>query len=100
MSIPTQHYVGIDVSKEQLDVFSLFDNTASHYANTQAGISQLVEQMKTLAQGVVIVEATGGFEMTLVQSLATARIVGTILALESCSCVALVCLLPGDFLPL
>ena len=74
MSIPTQHYVGIDVSKEQLDVFSLFDNTASQYANTQAGIRQLVEQMKTLAHGVVIVEATGGFEMALVQLLAAARV--------------------------
>ena len=74
MSISTQHYVGIDVSKEQLDVFSLFDNTTSQYANTQAGIRELVEQMKSLDQSVVIVEATGGFEMTLVQSLATAHV--------------------------
>lgn len=72
MSISTQHYVGIDVSKEQLDVFSLFDNTASQYANTQAGISELVNQVKAISRVAIIVEATGGFEMTLVQSLAAA----------------------------
>jgi len=75
MSISTQHYVGIDVSKDQLDVFSLFDNTESQYANTETGITALVNQVITIPQGVVIVEATGGLEMLLVQSLATHGIV-------------------------
>ena len=75
MSISTQHYVGIDVSKDQLDVFSLFDNTESQYANTETGITALVNQVKTIPHGVVIVEATGGPEMLLVQSLATRGIV-------------------------
>ena len=70
MSISTQHYVGIDVSKEQLDVFSLFDSTTSQYANTPTGISALVNPVKTIAHGVVIVEATGGFEMARVPALA------------------------------
>lgn len=74
LSISTQHYVGIDVSKDQLDVFSLFDNTASQYAHTDTGITALVNQVNTIPQGVVIVEATGGLEMPLVQSLATCGI--------------------------
>ena len=74
MSISTPYYVGIDVSKDQLDVFSLFDHTGSQYANTETGITALVNQVNTIPHGVVIVEATGGPEMLLVQSLVTGGI--------------------------
>lgn len=74
MSGSTPHYIGIDVSKDQLDVFCLFDNTASQYANTPAGIEALVQQVPVIPEVVVIVEATGGFEMALVHALAAARV--------------------------
>jgi len=70
MSISTHHYVGIDVSKDQLDVFSLVDNTDSQYANTETGITELVSQVKIIPHVMIIVEATGGLEMPLVQALA------------------------------
>jgi transposase len=65
-------YVGIDVSKDRLDVHILPQDEAFHVERTGKGLSALVERLKPLAPSLVAVEATGGFESTTAAALASA----------------------------
>jgi hypothetical protein len=64
--------VGIDVSKDALDIF--IDASAEEYrvANQAADIAALVERLKSVMPDYVVVEASGGFASGLVTALATA----------------------------
>lgn len=64
--------VGIDVSKDSLDIF--VDSSAAEYrvANQSSDIAALVERLKESAPDYVVVEASGGFESVLITALATA----------------------------
>jgi transposase len=64
--------VGVDVSKDALDIF--IDSSAEEYriANQAADIAVLVERLKRAAPDYIVVEASGGFESGLVTALATA----------------------------
>jgi transposase len=42
MTAPTESFVGIDVSKDHLDVHRLPEGTARRFDNTPAGIAALV----------------------------------------------------------
>jgi transposase len=64
--------VGIDVSKDRLDVAVLPSGTAFHVANNHAGIDDLVGRLTTQGAAVVALEATGGFEMVAVAALSSA----------------------------
>jgi transposase len=66
-----QSSVGIDVSKDSLDIF--IDSSAEEYriANQATDIAALVEKLKLIAPDYIIVEASGGFETALVSALAT-----------------------------
>jgi len=65
-------FVGIDVSKAWLDI-ALHESDACWRAkNDDQGIGTLVEKLKQLAPALVLLEATGGFEMLLVAELANA----------------------------
>jgi transposase len=64
MKYETVH-VGIDVSKESLDI-SPFDTGPKHIKNTSSAISGLVRRIKVLPGDVMICcEATGGYERLL-----------------------------------
>lgn len=75
MSSSTNLYAGIDVSKARLDV--ALCPTADHFevANDQVGIDSLVVQLQEQARPMLVVlEATGGLERSLVAALAAAAI--------------------------
>jgi transposase len=57
-----QVYVGIDVSKDTLDVASHAHNKQWQFSNDASGIQHLVDTLKKLAPELVVVEATGGYE--------------------------------------
>jgi transposase len=65
-----RYFVGIDVSKAHLDVSIRPDQEASGFANSEAGIAELVERLESLAPELIVLEATGGLETPLVISLA------------------------------
>lgn len=66
--------VGIDVSKDRLDVHVLPQNEAFFVARNGAGLAELVERLRPLAPSLVVLEATGGFESTTAAALAGARL--------------------------
>lgn len=66
------HFVGIDVSKATLDVAALPDGETWTVTNDDAGLAQLTPRLVALAPVVVVLEATGGFEMLAALTLAQA----------------------------
>jgi transposase len=64
--------VGIDVSKAALDIAIDPTGEAWTSATTPAAIDTVVERLKTLQPAVIVVEATGGYELALVAACATA----------------------------
>jgi transposase len=65
----TSSYVGIDVSKDRLDVAVLGERQERQVDNTSQGIAQLVEWMQELQPELIVVEATGGYQRTVVEAL-------------------------------
>jgi transposase len=69
MTIVSEVYVGIDVSKDTLDVAVLGEKNTAQFANTKKGIAKLVKQMAERKCKLIVVEATGGYEEVLVLAL-------------------------------
>lgn len=67
-----QTFIGIDVSKDRLDVHVRPSDEAFAVARDGAGLAVLVERLGALAPHLVVLEATGGFEMTVAAALAAA----------------------------
>jgi transposase len=65
----TSSYVGIDVSRDRLDVAVLGQEGLWQMDNTPDGISCLVQQMQALQLELVVVEATGGYQRAVVDAL-------------------------------
>jgi transposase len=65
----TSSYVGIDVSKDRLDVAVLGANQEKQVDNTEDGITQLVKQMLDWQPELIVVEATGGYHRSVVDAL-------------------------------
>jgi len=66
------HFVGIDVSKATLDIAALPDGETWTVTNDDAGLAALVPRLVALAPTLVVLEATGGFEMLAALTLAQA----------------------------
>lgn len=64
--------VGIDVSKDKLDVCLRPAGDVFAVSRNAAGLSELVERLKDLSVALIAVEATGGFETVVAASLASA----------------------------
>ncbi len=65
-------YVGIDVSKDRLDV-AVRPSGESFFVNrTGAGIDELIERLKAVSLRLAAIEATGGFETVVAAGLAGA----------------------------
>jgi transposase len=64
--------VGIDVSKDRLDVHVLPEAIAFAVARDGKGLAELIERLRPLGPHVVAVEATGGFETVVAAALAGA----------------------------
>ena len=67
-------FVGIDVSKAHLDVAARPGGAAFRVANDPAGLAALVERLGPPAPALVVVEATGGYELPAVAALQAAGI--------------------------
>jgi transposase len=65
-------YVGIDVSKHQLDVHCLPARAAFSRCNNRRGIAALAARLVKLQPALIVLEATGGFEVPLATTLAAA----------------------------
>jgi transposase len=65
----TSSYVGIDVSKDRLDVAVLGEERVWQVDNTSKGIDELVQQMQALQPELIVVEATGGYQRAVVEAL-------------------------------
>ena len=65
-------YVGIDVSKDRLDVHILPQDEVFSVERNGKGLAALVERLGPLAPNLVAIEATGGFEMTTAAAIAAA----------------------------
>jgi transposase len=64
-------FVGVDVSKKQLDVAIRPLGQVFGVSNDRRGIAQLVKRLKKLQPVCIAIDATGGFEKELAYALAT-----------------------------
>jgi transposase len=65
-------YIGIDVSKATLDIASLPDGESWTVTNDEHGLAELLPRLVALTPSLVVLEATGGFEMLAALTLAKA----------------------------
>jgi len=65
----TRSYVGIDVSKDRLDIAVLGEERVWQEDNTQEGIARLVQQLAEMQPKLIVVEATGGYQRSVVDAL-------------------------------
>lgn len=65
-------FVGIDVAKATLDIAVHGEQTVRQENNDDEGIRAIVQRMQELAVTLIVVEASGGWEMSLVAALAAA----------------------------
>ena len=72
MATSSETYVGIDVSKDRLDVAVLGEEGVWQVNNTPDGIVRLVGEMQGLVPELIVVEATGGYQRAVVEALCEA----------------------------
>jgi len=65
-----EHFIGIDVSKATLDIATLPDGDSWTVPNDDQGLAELAPRLVALAPVVVVLEATGGFELLAAITLA------------------------------
>ncbi|MGH8773296.1 MAG: IS110 family transposase [Burkholderiales bacterium] len=73
-----EQFVGIDVSKERLDIASLPEEACLKTAYSEAGIAKLIEWVGALDPTLVVLEATGGLETRVACALAAAGLPVTV----------------------
>ena len=69
---PQERYVGIDVSKKNLDIAVRPGDEHWTVANDEDGIDELVNRLKSIGPRLVVLEATGGIELAVTGGLADA----------------------------
>lgn len=67
-----RRFVGIDVAKDMLDVHVRPSDETFRSENDEAGVRELVTRLQGLAPTLIVLEATGGYEMAVVAALASA----------------------------
>lgn len=67
-------FVGIDVSKDRLDVHVCPSGQAFSIARDAKGLHQLVERLRGVEPSLIAVEATGGFEMIVAAAIGVAQL--------------------------
>src|SRR5580704_13181021 len=66
-------FLGIDVSKAHLDV-AREGEAVERYANTMEGIAALIGRLRDDPPELIVLEATGGYEMMVVRALQDAHL--------------------------
>jgi transposase len=69
-----EHFVGIDVAKDRLDVHLRPSGETFAVARDGEGLAQLVGRLQTLAPQLVVMEATGGYETIVASAVVAARL--------------------------
>ena len=69
-----QKYVGVDISKEYLDMAIVEPDNKWRFGNNACGIGKAVERLKGLSPVFVVFEATGGLELSFWEALTEAGI--------------------------
>ena len=69
-----QTFIGIDVSKDRLDVHVRPSGEAFAVARDGEGLAALIERLGKLDPFLIVLEATGGFEQTVAAALAAGRL--------------------------
>jgi len=59
---PSVHFIGVDVSKEKLDVCVLPGGELQEFTNDRAGLVSLVAYLSQRSSPTIVIEATGGYE--------------------------------------
>lgn len=67
-------FVGIDVSKEQLDVTMRPSGESESVSNDKDGIEALVKRLREVGPSLIVLEATGGLERGVTRGLASAEL--------------------------
>jgi transposase len=65
----SEAYIGVDVSKDLLDVKVLPSEQAQQFSNDDHGIKKLITFVKKIDPQLIVFESTGGLEMLAVSSL-------------------------------
>ena len=69
MTTSMERFLGIDVSKDLLDVHVRPDGTARQFANTPEGLDALLDWLRSLSLTLIVVEASGGYERAVLTAL-------------------------------
>lgn len=72
LHVAEQVFVGIDIAKDTLDIHVLPSHQKWQYPNDARSIAQLVKRLRAQAPLTIVLEATGGFEITLAALLVDA----------------------------
>lgn len=67
-------YIGIDISKDHLDLHQLPQDRAARFESNTEGISKLITYLKRRKPTLIVIEATGGYESQLAAELVTAKL--------------------------
>ncbi len=67
-------YVGIDISKERLDVSLYPEDSCQTFSYDEKGVTAITEYLSKVRPAIVVLEATGGYEALIAASLSTAGI--------------------------
>ena len=71
---PPHRFFGIDVSKWQLDIAARPSGESWTTTNDESGIHELVKRLRRSCPALIVVEATGGYELELAMALARANL--------------------------
>jgi transposase len=69
-----QQYIGIDIAKAQLDIAERPQTARWQIARTETGIAALVTRLVQSQPALIVLEATGGLEVSVVSALLTAAL--------------------------
>jgi transposase len=67
-------YVGIDVAKDHLDVHVRPTDEAFRVPHDDAGLASLLKRLRALTPSLIVLEASGGYEVPLTAALASATL--------------------------
>jgi transposase len=67
-------YVGIDISKDHLDLHQLPQDRSANFESNTEGNSKLITYLKRRKPTLIVIEATGGYESQLAAELVTAKL--------------------------
>lgn len=69
-----EHFVGIDVAKDRLDIHLRPDGESFAVARDGQALAALVERLRGLAPALIVMEATGGYETVVASAIAAAQL--------------------------